>query len=83
MMWIADSRPRSESGTESCRMVLLNTALMTSAAPATARKSSASQKNALDSPNAVMAAERHSRECFSVQRTDPSSGQTSAIALML
>src|SRR6266540_271952 len=41
-MWIAASRPRSPSGTVSCRIALRNTAEMTSAAPATASRTSAS-----------------------------------------
>ncbi len=56
MMWIADMRPRSASGTASWRIVERNTALSTSAAPATARSVRASQNSRVTRPNAVMAA---------------------------
>ena len=50
------SRPRSPSGTMSCCTVLRNTAEMTSAPPAIARKTSASPRLPPTSPNAAIAA---------------------------
>src|SRR6266508_2530226 len=61
-MWIPESRPRSESGTESWRIVLRKTAEITSAAPAKARNASASHRWSPTRPKAAIPAHPARRE---------------------
>ena len=72
-MWIDITRPRSSSGVSSWTRVERKTAENTSAAPATARKKSASGNDTVTSPNAVIArpqAMTAQRIARPVRRTD-------------